>query len=273
MLLADSHIHNHYSSDGAGSIDQFCKEAVAKSIKCLCFTNHAEKVNPANNKPEIHLDEFFDLYDKEKAEIEEARIKYPSLIINHGIEFENRSSFKEKIAKITNTCKFDIILGSLHVVKDASVSNKNSLEFLRTQSEEQIYNLYFEEMLTLLDYMEMDVLAHFDIIKRYGNECFSKFNANKYQHAIDKIIEVLKEKNIALEINTSGLFQSPEETYPGFDVIEKAVAVGVDLTIGSDAHSPANVGRGIAEIYTELKKRNISQICTFTKRTKKYIEI
>lgn len=273
MLIADSHIHNLYSSDGAGTVLQFCEEAILKGMDFICFTNHAEKVNPKNNKPEIHLSEFFDLYEKEKADINTARIKYPSLTISHGVEFENRSSFKEKIAEITNKCEFDIILGSLHVIKDASISNINSLEFLKTQKEEQAYSLYFDEMLNLLEYMEMDVIAHFDILKRYGNECFSKFEAKKYTNIIDKIISVMKAKDIALEINTSGVFQSPKETYPGFDIIEKAVAAEVDLTVGSDAHSPVNVGRGVTDIYKQLKQRNIKRVCTFTKRTKQYIEI
>lgn len=273
MFIADSHIHNHYSSDGKGTVDEFCQEAISKGLNCLCFTNHAEKVNPENNQPEIHLDEFFSLYEKEKEEIAKAKTKYPSLVLNHGVEFENRSSFKNKINTIIEKCEFDIILGSLHVIKDVSISNKNSRNFLETQEEEHVYNLYFDEMLNLLEEMEMDVLAHFDIIKRYGNECFTKFNPTKYAKKIDAVIEVIKTKNIALEINTSGLFQSPKETYPGIDIIKKAVDAGIDLTIGSDAHSPANVGKGIIDIYKNLKEQNISQICTFTKREKQYIEL
>lgn len=273
MLLADSHVHNHYSSDGAGSVDEFCQSALKNGIDFICFTNHAEKVNPENNKPEIHLDQFFDLYEKEKIEIAEAKQKYPALSLSHGIEFENRSSFKEKIKEITKKCKFDIILGSLHVIKDASISNKNSLSFLQTQKEEEIYNLYFAETLELLDYMEMDVLAHFDIIKRYGNECFSRFEYAKYKTVVDKVLDKIKEKNIALEINTSGFFQAPEESYPGYDIITEAYQKGIDLTIGSDAHSPVNLGRGIKDTIDRLKEKNITRLCTFKNRTKQYIEL
>jgi histidinol-phosphatase (PHP family) len=52
----------------------------------------------------------------------------------------------------------------------------------------------------------------------------------------------MRQKNMALEVNTAGIAQRGEP-YPARWIIDEAVALGIPLSAGSDAHRPEEVGR------------------------------
>lgn len=272
-LLTDFHLHNYFSSDGKGTVKDFCQKALSKNINNLCFTNHAEKFSQELQKYRIDIEEFSSCYTQELNEIKKAKQKYEELNICLGIEFENRWQYLKEMEYIIENFDFDVILGSLHLIDNISISNKNAADYLSKHSEDYVYNKYFEELLSLLTKIEMDVLAHFDIVKRYGSKVFGKFLPQKYQQKIEEILISMKKKNIILEVNTSGLSQEPRETYPGREIISWALEIGLEVMVGSDAHSPLNIGAGIKDAYALLKDIGYTDICIFKNRQKVKIDI
>jgi histidinol-phosphatase (PHP family) len=60
------------------------------------------------------------------------------------------------------------------------------------------------------------------------------------------VLKAIVHSGIALEINTSGLFQQLQSTMPSEDVISMYRSLGGELiTIGSDSHYGEHLGRGI----------------------------
>jgi len=264
--LADLHLHNKFSSDGQGTVDEFCKHAIAKGIKYLAFTNHAEKYSSQAKKHVVDINQFSALYEQEREEILLARAKYPALKIYLGVEFENRWEFLEEIKYIINNFEFDLILGSLHVIDDVSISSQAAKDYLPQHKADYVYEKYFEEIYELFSKIDMDVLAHLDILKRYATAIFGPFNPLKYQDKIGAILDLIKEKNIALEVNTSGLRQEPQETYPGKEILNMAKARELSVFIGSDAHKPELVGEGIPAAGELLREVGYTNLCCFSER-------
>ncbi len=68
---------------------------------------------------------------------------------------------------------------------------------------------------------------------------------NRWQAVIDEILRELAVRGLALEINTSGLRGPIGQTQPDAPLIRRFRALGGEyLTIGSDAHTPGDVGAG-----------------------------
>ena len=63
----------------------------------------------------------------------------------------------------------------------------------------------------------------------------------------EQVLQLLKEKHVAMEINTSG-FTLRNEPYPGRQIIRRAIELGIPLVAGSDAHRPSQVGRDFERI-------------------------
>jgi histidinol-phosphatase (PHP family) len=73
---------------------------------------------------------------------------------------------------------------------------------------------------------------------------------------------------IAVEINTSGRDNPAQEFMPGWEVVEALAAAGVPLTLGSDAHTPQQVGRHFADALVGLRRVGVRELVRFERRQK-----
>ena len=97
-------------------------------------------------------------------------------------------------------------------------------------------------------------------------------------------MDLLTESKLAYELNTSGLRKSKynpttnleyfgEWSYPCLSNIQYGVENKIDFVIGSDAHTPEDVGLGIEDILLTTHKIGLEKICYFENRIKKHVEI
>ncbi|MBU3936315.1 MAG: restriction endonuclease, partial [Proteobacteria bacterium] len=90
-----------------------------------------------------------------------------------------------------------------------------------------------------IDVLPGTVLCHLDAVLRHHPEVRL---TGAHLRQISEIFQAMHRKGMALEVNTSG-FSHRGEQYPVRSLIEEAVALGVRLVAGSDAHKPEDVGR------------------------------
>jgi histidinol-phosphatase (PHP family) len=113
----------------------------------------------------------------------------------------------------------------------------------------------------------MDALGHFDLMKRYAFDVFGNYDMEVYYDLISSIFDVMINRNIALEINTSGLISSAKEIFPSIDVLKLYRSKGGEMiTVGSDAHRPDMLGNGIEDIFKLLKNMGYTSILSYRKR-------
>jgi histidinol-phosphatase (PHP family) len=109
-----------------------------------------------------------------------------------------------------------------------------------------------------------DIVAHFDVTKRSG--CLP---GEREAEDITRTLEEIKAADISMEINTSG-YRHPElpvpQPYPALPIAEQALALGIPLTVNSDAHAPDQVGLKLAEVETFLKRSGCRQLARFDRR-------
>ena len=71
---------------------------------------------------------------------------------------------------------------------------------------------------------------------------------SRHSDAIDTIFRALRDSGKALEVNTSGYRQKIGRPLPDLPLVRRYRELGGELiTLGSDAHSTADLGRGIQE--------------------------
>jgi histidinol-phosphatase (PHP family) len=83
------------------------------------------------------------------------------------------------------------------------------------------------------------VVCHLDAVMRH---CSSFTLAEEHFARMGEMMALMREKDIALEVNTSG-FVLRGEPFPSSRVVKEAQQLGIRLVAGSDAHRPQDVGR------------------------------
>lgn len=245
--IMDLHVHTDNSFDGNHSIMYMCEKACEKNVKAVAFTDHVE----ADCYYEEHYDKvaiqsFFDTM--------KARCAFEGkLIVCAGIELGEACFSPETADRIISERKYDFVAASIHNLR----GEQDFCFFDYAEYDvEGILDEYFDEELNLVQWGGFDSLAHLTYPLRYiMGEQKIPVDMSRYKGKIDEILKTLAEKDKALEINTSGLFQKLKSTMPGEDVIKRFRELGGKLvTIGSDSHYANRIGNGIQR-GMELAKR------------------
>lgn len=162
---------------------------------------------------------------------------------------------------------YDIVVGSLHNLKgwdDFSQINYAKGGF-------DIYEMlrqYYQDMTVMAEWGGMDTLAHIIYPMRYLVGKYGiQVDKSKVQKYVDELFDVLAQKDIALEINTSGLRQTIGTTMPDIDWIKRFKELGgKHVTVGSDSHTTKDMGAGIERGFEIAKECGFDNVLIFRKR-------
>lgn len=244
MDLMDYHIHTKHSFDSNSEMRSVCVEAKNRGMKEICFTEHFS-VNPINpTYGYLDFQEYF-------ADIKKCREEFgESLVIRAGIELCEPHLMKEKFAEALNVQPLDFILGSVHNIREQKL-----LTLLLQDEDQDVYRDYFTEVLRMVEHADIDGIAHLDLLKRYAFDNVGTYGFESYREQLEAILKAAIERNIGMEINTSGLRGPLRDTLPSVDVLKLYKHLGGELlTIGSDSHFLNDTGGGI-KAAVELAKQ------------------
>lgn len=182
------------------------------------------------------------------------------LPVRASIEVDYLPGFESQTKGILDPLPFDYILGSVHFLGDWAIDSDPAYGWPDLDVD-AVYTEYFETMQKAARSGLFDILAHPDLVKKFGH--MPSFPLDEYYDALAK---VAAEAGIAVEINTAGLHKPVGEMYPAKPLLERFFDRGVPLSLGSDAHQPDHVSRDHAKAIALAREVGYTDIVTFDRR-------
>ncbi len=269
-ILIDLHNHSVLSPDGCDLPVLMAERACGLGVKHFALTDHIEI-----NK--------FDEWDyagavkKSRAAYLEIKERFgDKMEIYYGAELGQALYDTELTDKILAENDFDFILGSQHCTRSFKYMGVPLSESGRLLKE------YFDEVLALAEWGRFCSLSHLTFPLRFiAVDWQSEHPALKYdidmsvyRAVIDKILETIISKEIALEVNSSGIRKGLGVSMPDGDIVRRYKALGGKMvTVGSDAHRVADVAADIPQCLEMLKENGFDEICAFRKKQPVFIKI
>lgn len=270
-MLANYHTHNHYC-DGKEAPEAYVKEAIALNFQALGFSSHAPV--PFENDYSIPLEkldgyclEIRALQQKYKEQINLFLALEADFVPNNTYDF---SFFREK-------CKLDYMIGSIHLVANY---NTGELWFIDGGKQtkwdkglEQVFGgdiragvtAFYRQTNQMLDEQKPDILGHFDKIKMHNKNRFFSQDEVWYKSLISESLQLMKERNTVLEINTRGLYKRRcDELFPSLPILQKANKMGIPLMLNTDAHHPDDLLRYYPEAIKMIQQAGIRELWHFS---------
>jgi histidinol-phosphatase (PHP family) len=242
-MTADLHIHSSFSIDSKMDVFDICRIALEKKIDVICLTDHLD-LSPA--------DEGFGFYRYEdlSRRIAEAKEEFGGkLTILKGVEFGEPHLHEEEFLQALSR-DYDMVMASVHCVEGYFIGGTR---FTEKHSVVETFDLYYREVLALVEFGGFDVLAHVDFPKRYIG------TPPDDPPIVDEIAAVMARESIAMEINTSPLRKGMGECSPDVSILERYIgAGGRRVTIGSDAHRLLEIASGFDIAETYIRGRDVS---------------
>jgi histidinol-phosphatase (PHP family) len=233
---------------------EMCRSAIDKTIPEIGFTDHFDLI----------LDDPFSGFFKADLwweEIVRCRDMFQgSLRIRAGVEIGEPHRFQKQVQVLMENYPWDYSLGALHWIDGECVFLNSYFD----QPKEQAYSRYFRELQEMVVNADINILAHFDIVKRFGYDIYGEYDSLSWEDEIRSILKECAVRGIALEVNTSTLRRSIGETTPSDMILgwfrEEG---GQRLVLGSDAHSVEQVGFGLDQALANAKAAGYEHLVSF----------
>lgn len=257
--LVDYHMHTTYS-DGKDTYPAYLEKARGKDLAEIGFTDHITLVPVDWCVKEID-------YPVMKENLKSLCNDFSEDVqVRFGIEVDYFPNREEELRQIISYFPVDYVIGSVHFLGNWNFDTDQS--YYGKWSNDELYRMYFETVQMAAKSGLFDIIGHFDLIKKF--QCWPE---NDQSHLYAQTLKIIKEANVVLELNTSGLDRPCTEFFPNRKILEMACKIGIPVTLGSDAHRPDQVARHFEEAIDMLKGVGYTKIVRFRNRLRSEITI
>lgn len=266
-MLADYHVHTPYCGHARGAIIEYVQTALRLGFREIGFADHLGRYYLSGSQRRRYFDWGMDernlaRYYTELLELRE--VFGESIRIRIGLEVDYVEGTEDLLEPIVRSYPFDYLLCSIHCIPQFGW--KHLASYGKTADTSIIYKEYFRVARSALRCGLFNALAHPDFIWRYVG--WPAVDAHMPFVEMAETARTAAQSSCCIEINANGyLWSQANELDRGdpFDaLIDTCREHQVSLSLGSDAHEPAMVGKLFPEIVGLLKKKGIQTFTCFS---------
>ena len=161
-------------------------------------------------------------------------------------------------------------LGGIHaLILDAPevifLAGGKGSEAPETLGEDTIHTAYFEKMTQMVETGYFDIIAHLDNHRLLWAPQEPVYSDDVWLRLME-LLDRIKSKGMAVEINTSGTWKGATSQFPGDDIVKELNRRQIPLTLCSDAHRPQEVGHQFHEFIQKAIPWGLTHLCLYEKR-------
>ena len=270
MDIYNSHTHTSASPDCTTPIEDICAAAFEAGFKGLTISDHCCGSVPTR-------EESFDVMEESVSSALRMQKEYKGRMeILIGTEIDEMFWYPQFTQSVIDSFPFDVILASVHKVKNADEKIYFSAIDFSKYSKQMIFDyakLYFDDVLETVKTADFDILSHLTVPFRYITGKYKiEFDLSVFHPVIDEILKVLINRDKALELNTSSF--DTIGLMPDKEILKRYREMGgTKITLGTDAHTPHAISVGVHQAAKILKEIGFNSYCYYKNREPLWVSL
>ncbi len=258
-MFIDYHTHHARCGHAIGSLEEYVLQGIEIGLDQLGLSDHMPllHVDPATYytgmaMPMNELSRYFEecVYLKEQYK--------EQIDIRIGLEGDYIEGYEEQIERIVTSYPWDYVIGSVHFLGEWDISDSRQLHGWEGRRVADVYEHYYSMVQKAASTGFYHYLGHLDVIKRFG-----KIPEVDMWDVEKQTVDIIKDNDLAIELNASGLRMPCEEMFPSLRILQYCLERNVPLTVGSDAHQPTRLSQNLDIAVDLLKGIGFQQLATF----------
>lgn len=242
--MIDLHVHTWRCRHAVGTVEEYVRAAARAGIATIAFTEHlplaAELASRIPDAGEYAMpDAEFAAYVSE-VHVGRALGEKLGVEVLLGAEADLDRLSLASGAPGRDLGGFDVVLGSVHFIDDWAFDDPSKTARYAEWRLGDLWERYFDDVIAAARTGMADVMAHADLVKKF-TKCPDGGAAHLYRDAAAAFASA----GVAVEVSSAGLRKPCRELYPGIAFLRELARMRVPVTIGSDAHTPEEVGMGL----------------------------
>jgi histidinol-phosphatase (PHP family) len=186
--------------------------------------------------------------------------KERGLPVKLGVEVDYYPMREEEIRALLARYPWDYVIGSVHYIDGLALDSEPSL--VGSVGPEEAYRLYFRALSQAAGSALFDVLAHPDLVKFFGG--LVDWDREAFVAELD---------GVCLEVSSAGLRKPHGRMYPEPELLASAHDAGLGITLASDAHEPADVGRDLDRAVEHARGAGYETVTVFEERRARQVPL
>jgi histidinol-phosphatase (PHP family) len=264
LELVDYHMHTARCGHAVGELEEYAARALQLGLREIGFSDHLPLLHMEDASLSMALDEL-PLY---VGEVHGLRARFPALPIRLGIEVDYLPETAPRLPALLDAYPFDYVLGSLHFVDGWAFDDPRNLDDYEGRDLLALWERYFDLLGEAAESGLFDVLAHPDLIKKFG------FRPEEdVSHLHERCLDRIAACGVAVEVSTAGLRRPAREIYPDEGFLRECRERDIAVTLGSDAHRPSEVGQDFEQALALLRLVGYEEIAIFNERARDHLRL
>jgi histidinol-phosphatase (PHP family) len=264
-VIADYHLHlrdeHEEIAHDMSSVERFVVTARAAGVDEIGFAEHVyyfRQTRPLWSVP-YHVERCNQDLDRYVEAV--TRAKGRGLPVKLGLEVDYVPGREAETRALLAPYPWDYLLGSIHFIGDDAVDSEPRL--VDAVGVEEAWRRYFELLTRAAESDLFDSPAHPDLVKVFGDRLAG------FDYA--PVADAIARSGAAIEVSTSGLRKPVGELYPDRRLLVECRNRDVPVTLASDAHVPALVGRDFDRARELLRSAGYETITVFEQRVSRQV--
>ncbi len=266
--MIDYHLHTKRCHHATGEVEEYLAYAQERGLLEIGFADHfplellnytpKNEVTMAGEELEEYIEEISSL-SKETSHI----------TVRLGAEMDYLPGQEALTRRLISSYPFDYVIGSIHFLDDWDFTHPAQAKNFETGCINSIYRKYFKQLKKMVATRLFDIIGHADVVKKFDYHLEEK----EWKIMLPEIIATIKQADICVEVNTSGWRAPVAEQYPSRSFLEACFQNNIPVTLGSDAHLPEDVGKGLEEATVLLRDIGYRRVALFSQRQRYYMTL
>lgn len=241
--LIDCHVHTAACGHATGDVGAMYAAAKEAGLRGVVFTEHLPLPDALDPRRHLSPDRsgFVEYAQAVLALRRDASEDDPLIVLGAEADWlpEDDDLALETMAWARDL-GVELFLGSVHFIGRWAFDDPHELSEWDRRDVDIVWSEYFELWCEAARSGRFDVMAHPDLVKKFGF-----FPARDLSGDYERAAAAAASSGVLIEISSAGLRKPVGEAYPSLAMLRAFRAAGVDVTMGSDAHAPAEVAQAL----------------------------
>jgi histidinol-phosphatase (PHP family) len=263
-VIVDYHMHLRSPAEevehSLESVEPFLETAASRGIDEVGFTEHVYYFRQTAEIWDLEYQSERCVYDLDAYCDTILEAKRRGLPVKLGLEVDYVGDRQARLGELLEPYPWDYLLGSVHWIDRLAVDQVPGI--WERHPVEDVWRMYVNALCDLARDGRVDVLAHPDLAKIFSRLPEPAVLAELHEHAAAQIAET----DVAVEVSTAGLRKPVGELYPDLAFLRACVSRGIGITLASDAHVPALVGRDFDRALALAREAGCETVTVFEGR-------
>jgi histidinol-phosphatase (PHP family) len=237
-MLTDYHTHSYRCGHATGTMREYVEIAISRGIGDIGLTDHLYLYWLPDNERDSRWAMQESEYDAHYREMLEIREEYRGRInVRVAVEADYIAGHEATLREVLSRYEFDFVLGSVHFMDGWLIDDIDQSHRYREERVAEIYRRYFRNLQGAIATGAFDVLAHFDLPKKFGF-----LPEDDLTGIVGETLDHVRDAGLCVEISSAGLRKPVGEIYPSATIVREMKRREIPIVLSSDAHAPDEIG-------------------------------